>query len=175
VGHSYGGSVTSQAAAGRSDVGGLVYTAALVPDAGESLIALGAGFQPPAALQPGHLIFLGVPFASPSLIAPEFFEADFAGDLNPKLATELSNRQIPTSFGLFFEPAGPVAWHTLPTWYAVSGRDRMVDPALQRFLAARMGATIITFDDASHAGGYTHYATRFVKLIEQAAAAATAS
>ena len=47
----------------------------------------------------------------------------------------------------------------------------MVDPALQRFLAARMCATTITFDDASHAGGYTHYATRFVKLIEQAAVA----
>ncbi len=171
VGHSYGGSVISQAAAGRSDVRGLVYTAAFVPDAGESLIALGAGFQPPAALQPGHLIFLGVPFASPSLIAPEFFHADFAEDLHPKLAAELSNQQIPTSFGLFFEPAGPIAWHTLPTWYAISGLDRMVDPALQRFLAARMRATTITFDDASHAGGYTHYATRFVKLIEQAAVA----
>jgi pimeloyl-ACP methyl ester carboxylesterase len=171
VGHSYGGSVISQAAAGRADVRGLVYTAAFVPDAGESLIALGVGYQPPAALQPGHLIFLGAPFASPSLIAPEFFRVDFAADLNPKRAAELSDEQIPTSFGLFFEPAGPVAWHTLPTWYAVSGLDRMVDPALQRFLATRIGATTVTFDEASHAGGYTHYATRFVKLIEQAAVA----
>jgi hypothetical protein len=64
-----------------------------------------------------------------------------------------------------------VAWHTLPTWYAVSGLDRMVDPALQRFLAARIGATTVAFDDASHAGGYTHYAARLVKLLEQAAVA----
>jgi hypothetical protein len=35
-------------------------------------------------------------------------------------------------------------------------------------MATRAGATIITFDDASHAGGYTHYAARFVKLIEEA-------
>ena len=65
VGHSYGGSVISQAAAGRTDVLGLVYTAAFVPDAGETLIGLGMGYQPPAALQPGHLVFLGAPFASP--------------------------------------------------------------------------------------------------------------
>ena len=171
VGHSYGGSVISQAAAGRSDVLALVYAAAFVPDAGESLIALGAGYAPPAALQPGHLVFLGEPFASPTLIAPEFFRDDFAADLNPKLAARLSDQQGPTSFGLFFEPAGAVAWRALPSWYAVSGLDRMVDPALQRDLAVRIGATTEVFDDASHAGAYTHYATRFVKLIEQAAAA----
>ena len=171
VGHSYGGSVTSQAAAGRSDVRALVYTAAFVPDEGESLIGLGVGYQPPAALQPGHLVFLGAPFASPSVIAPEFFRADFAADLSPKLAARLASPQSPTSFGLFFEPAGAVAWHTIPSWYAVSGLDRMVDPVLQRNLAARIGATTVSFDDASHAGGYTHYATRLVKLIEQAAEA----
>ena len=171
VGHSYGGSVISQAAAGRDDVLGLVYTAAFVPDEGESLIALGAGYQPPAALQPGHLVFLGEPFASPSLIAPEFFRDDFAADLNPKLAARLSDQQGPTSFGLFFEPAGPIAWRNLPSWYAVSGLDRMVDPALQRDLAARIGATTVAYDDASHAGGFTHYAARLVKLIEQAASA----
>ncbi len=169
VGHSYGGSIISQAAAGRTDVRGLVYTAAFVPDEGQALIDLGVGYLPPAVLQPGHLVFLGTPFASPSLIAPEFFRADFAADLNPNLAARLSDQQGPTSFGLFFEPAGPVAWHTLPSWYAVSGLDLMIDPALQRALAARIGATTVTFDEASHAGGFTHYATRFVKLIELAA------
>ena len=148
---------------------GLVYTAAFVPDAGETLIGLGAGYQPPAALQPGHLVFLGEPFASPSIIAPDVFRSDFAADLNPKLASQLAGQQVPTSFGLFFEPAGPVAWHALPSWYAVSGLDQMIDPALQRFLAARMGATTVTFDEASHAGGYTHYAARLVKLVEAAA------
>jgi len=167
VGHSYGGSIASQAAAGRDDVVALVYTAAFVPREGESLIALGAGYAPPAALQPGHLTFLGEPFASPSLIAPEFFRADFAADLNPKLAAQLRDQQGPTSFGLFFEPAGPVG--TQPSFYAVSGQDLMVDPRLQRDIAVRIGATTVTFDEASHAGGYTHYAARFVNLIERAA------
>lgn len=40
-------------------------------------------------------------------------------------------------------------------------------------MAQRARATVIEFDDASHAGGYTHYDARFVKLIEQAVEATT--
>ena len=62
VGHSYGGFVTTQAAAGRSDVVGLVYTAAFLPRPGESLISLGTGYAPPAAIP--HLIFEGEAYNS---------------------------------------------------------------------------------------------------------------
>jgi pimeloyl-ACP methyl ester carboxylesterase len=169
VAHSYGGEVVSDAAYGRSDVLGLVFTAAFVPEEGQSLIDLGAGYQPPAALP--HLIFSGTPFASPCVIDPAYFRQDFAQELNPKLAAELSAQQQPINFPIFFTPSGPVAWHALPTWFAVSGADRMIDPALQRAEAQRMGATTVQFDDASHAGGFTHYSARFVKLIEDAAVA----
>ena len=169
VSHSYGGFVVSNAAFGRSDVRGLVYTAAFVPDESDSIISLGEGYQPPAALP--HLVFTGEPFASPAYIAPAFFPQVFAQDLNPKLAAALNDAQQPVDFATFFTPSGPVAWHALPSWYAVSGADRIVDPALQRALALKIGATTVEFDDASHAGGFTHYATRFVKLIEQAALA----
>ena len=61
VGHSYGGFVVSNASAGRSDVPALVYTAAFVPDQGETINDLGAGYAPPAFLAPpfppGHLLF----------------------------------------------------------------------------------------------------------------------
>ena len=169
VGHSYGGAVISNAAYGRSDVLGFVYTAAFVPDEGDSLLSLGEGYQPPAALP--HLIWAGAPFASPSLIDPSYFREDFAQDLSPKLAATLSAQQQPTDFSIIISPSGPVAWHTLPSWYAISGADRMIDPALQRAMAQRIGATTVEFDDASHAGGFTHYSSRFVKLIEQAAQA----
>ena len=44
VGHSYGGAVIANAAAGRANVVALVYVAALIPDAGEDLaIGLGRG------------------------------------------------------------------------------------------------------------------------------------
>src|SRR5712692_8084360 len=44
VGHSYGGAVISAASYGRSDVSALVYSAAFVPDAGDTLSSLGTGF-----------------------------------------------------------------------------------------------------------------------------------
>jgi pimeloyl-ACP methyl ester carboxylesterase len=167
VGHSYGGEVITNAAAGRSDVVSLVYTAAFAPEQGESLLTLSAGYSPPAALP--HLIFTGAPFGSPCLIDPAFFRADFAQDLSPSVAAALSAQQRAFNFPIFFTPSGPAAWHNLPTWYAVSGADRMIDPALQRAMAARMGAHTVVFEDASHAGGFTHYAARFSRLIEQAA------
>ena len=89
------------------------------------------------------------------------------------LYAALSAQQQPTDFSIIITPSGPVAWHTLPSWYAISGTDRMIDPALQRAIAQRIGATTAEFDDASHAGRFTHYSARFVKLIEQAAQATT--
>jgi pimeloyl-ACP methyl ester carboxylesterase len=81
--------------------------------------------------------------------------------------------QHPTSLAILGSPSARGAWHDLPSWYAVSGADRVIDPNLQRFMAQRAGSTTVQFDDASHAGGFTHYAARFVKLIEQAVAATT--
>jgi pimeloyl-ACP methyl ester carboxylesterase len=167
VGHSYGGFVISNAAAGRTDIVGLVFTAAYVPDKDESIASLNEGFAPPAFLAPGHLAF--APAFPYVIIDPQFFQDDFAQDLNPKLAAEMAASQHPTSLGILGGPSGTGAWHDLPSWYAVSAADRVIDPELQRFMAERAGSTVVQFDDASHAGGFTHYATRFVKLIEQAA------
>ena len=54
VGHSYGGFVITNAASGRTDVRGLVYTAAYVPDSGETINSLSVGFTPGAFL--AHLV-----------------------------------------------------------------------------------------------------------------------
>jgi pimeloyl-ACP methyl ester carboxylesterase len=164
VGHSYGGFVITNAASGRSDIRGLVYTAAYVPDSGETINSLSVGYAPGAFL--AHLVVApSFPFV---IVDPQFFPEDFAQDLNPKLAAEIAAQQRPTSLALFVTPSGPAAWHDLPSWYAVSGEDRAIDPELQRFMAQRAESTTVQFDEASHVGGLTHYATRFVKLIEQA-------
>jgi pimeloyl-ACP methyl ester carboxylesterase len=165
VGHSYGGFVITNAASGRTDVRGLVYTAAFVPDSGETITSLGVGYIPGTFLT--HLVLapLGYPFV---IDDPQFYAADFAQDLNPKLGAEITAEQVPTSLGLFVTPSGPAAWHALPSWYAVSGDDRAIDPALERFMAQRAGSTTVEFDDGSHVAGLTHYKTRFVKLIEKA-------
>ena len=164
VGHSYGGFVITNAASGRSDVRGLVYTAAYVPDSGETITSLGVGYAPGAFL--AHLVVApSFPFF---IVDPQFFPEDFAQDLNPKLGAEIAAQQRPTSLALFGTPSGPAAWHALPSWYAVSAHDRAIDPALERFMAQRAGSTTVQFSAASHVGGLTHYAARFVKLIEQA-------
>jgi pimeloyl-ACP methyl ester carboxylesterase len=166
VGHAYGGLVSSNAASGRTDVRGLVATAGFLPDTGETIQRLSVGYAPPASLAPGHLVPAPeLPFV---IIAPQHFREDLAQDLNAKLAAELAADQHPTSLAVLGAASGPGAWHTLPSWYAVSAADRVIDPALQRFMARRAGAATVVFDDASHAGGFTHYAGRFVKLIEQA-------
>ena len=164
VGHSYGGFVITNAASGRTDVRGLVYTAAYVPDSGETITSLSVGYTPGAFL--AHLVLApSFPFV---IVDPQFFPEDFAQDLNPKLGAEIAAQQRPTSLGLFVTPSGPAAWHALPSWYAVSAHDRAIDPALQRFMAQRAGSTTVQFAAASHVGGLTHYKARFVKLIEQA-------
>ena len=164
VGHSYGGFVTTNAASGRTDVRGLVYTAAYVPDSGETITTLSEGYTPGTFLT--HLV--PAPAYPLFIVDPQLFPQDFAQDLNPKLAAEIAAQQRPTSLALFVTPSGPPAWNGLPSWYAVSGEDRAIDPELQRFMAQRAESTTVQFDEASHVGGLTHYAARFVKLIEQA-------
>ncbi len=63
------------------------------------------------------------------------------------------SQQQPSGLSNFSEMAGPVTWHSLPSSYAISGRDQMVDLSLQRSMATNIGATIVTFPAASHAGG----------------------
>jgi pimeloyl-ACP methyl ester carboxylesterase len=69
VGHSYGGFVITNAASGRSDVRGLVYTAAYIPDSGETINGLSVGYAPGAFL--AHLAFApSFPFV---IVDPQFF------------------------------------------------------------------------------------------------------
>jgi pimeloyl-ACP methyl ester carboxylesterase len=75
VGHSYGGFVITNAASGRSDVRGLVYTAAYVPDAGETINSLSVGFAPGAFL--AHLV--PAPLFPLVIVDPQFFPPPCSG------------------------------------------------------------------------------------------------
>ena len=166
VAHSYGGMVISNAAAGRPDVLALVYTAGLVPEEGQSAFTVQEGYKESELVR--HLVFDPHPFA---YVDRAFFPGVFCQDLAPDAAAELNAGQRPASLNALGEPSGPIAWHTLPSWYAISGEDLVIDPAAQAFMSARAGSTVVRFDDASHAGGFTRYADRLVELIEQAVAA----
>jgi pimeloyl-ACP methyl ester carboxylesterase len=166
VGHSYGGMVISNAGAGRSDVVALVYTAGLIPEEKESAFSVQEGYKQSEVVN--HLVFDPHPFA---YIDRAFFPQIFCQDLSAEQAAELNAAQRPASLNALSEPSGPVAWHTLPSWYAISGQDLVIDPAAQQFMSERAGSTVVRFDDASHAGGFTRYAKRLVELIQQAVAA----
>jgi pimeloyl-ACP methyl ester carboxylesterase len=169
VGHSYGGAVISGASYGRSDVSALVYSAAFVPDAGDTLASLGTGFTPSGVI--AHLVWTGSPFGFGSLagIDPAYFPGFFAQDLPAAKAAALNAAQRPIAFiPVFVTPSGPVGWHTIPSWYQVSGADRMIDPNQERFMAARAGSTTVEFPTASHVGGITVYSRQFTQLIERA-------
>lgn len=165
VGHSYGGMVISGAGAGRSDVGALVYTAGLVPDQGETAFSVQDGFRQSELVN--HLVFDPEPFA---YIDRAFFPGIFCQDLDAEQAATLNAGQRPVSLAALQEPSGPVAWHDVPSWYAISGADLVIDPAAQEYMSKRAGSTVVRLDDASHAGGYTRYAPELVQLIEQAVA-----
>ena len=36
------------------------------------------------------------------------------------------------------------AWRTKPSWYAVTNEDRIISPVLQREIAARIGARVLS-------------------------------
>jgi pimeloyl-ACP methyl ester carboxylesterase len=141
VGHSYGGSVIT--AAGTDDrVAGLVYIAALAPDAGETSQTQQANF-------PKTDVFSHVEVADGRVwMLPEGVEC-FAGDLPEREKKVVWATHFAPAVDLFDAKVEGTAWKSKPTWYIVAKKDRTVQPELQRFFAKRIGAT--TYEvDSSH-------------------------
>jgi len=163
VGHSYGGAVITEAAAGNSKVKALVYVAAFAPDAGESLGALGERF-PAAPL--GKAV---VPDSAGFLYIDRAKVADvFANDLPKEEAALLAATQKPLAAAIFGEPLKAAAWKSIPSWYVVSTQDNAINPDLERFMAKRMNAKTKELK-ASHVS-FISNAPEIAKVIESAAA-----
>jgi pimeloyl-ACP methyl ester carboxylesterase len=145
AGHSYGGAVIGEAAAGAANVIGLVYAAAFALDQGETLGGLIEQF--PATPILGALAFDGQGNAT---VAPDAFAELFAPELPARQARVLAAVQAPISGAIFGTPAGAPAWRGIPAWYQVSTQDQVINPELQRFVAARMNARVIELP-AGHA------------------------
>jgi pimeloyl-ACP methyl ester carboxylesterase len=82
-------------------------------------------------------------------LSEDAFLHDFASDLPPEEACLLYAVQQPFKKSLTTEKTTNAAWHSKPTFYAVSTQDRTINPDLQRFMAKRMGAKTIEIE-ASH-------------------------
>jgi len=147
VGHSYGGTVIT--AAGTDDrVAGLVYIAALAPDADETSQSLQDKF---AATE----VFAHIEVADGRIWMLPSGIGCFAGDL-PKQEQDLvwATQGVPDA-DLFNQKLPGTAWRTKPSWYIVANNDQTVNPDLERFVAKRMGAH--TYDvDSSHVPMLSH-------------------
>ena len=147
VGHSYGGSVIT--AAGADDrVVGLVYIAALAPDADETSQSQQEKF-------PVTDVFKYVELAEGRLwMRPEGVTC-FAGDLPEQEQKLVWATHYAPAVDLFSRNEPGVAWKSKPSWYIVANNDRTVQPELERFLAKRMGASIHAVD-SSHVPMLSH-------------------
>ena len=82
-------------------------------------------------------------------------------------ALALYATQQPIAATLFSGRTTVAAWHTKPSWYAVSRQDQTTSPDLERFLAKRMHATTVELD-SSHLSLVSH-ADEIANLILAAA------
>jgi pimeloyl-ACP methyl ester carboxylesterase len=132
VGHSYGGVVITEAG-DAANVAGLVYVAAFVPDAGESVESLIEG-ETPVPLQPSADGFL---FFNPSL-----FPQVFAHDLTAAQGAFLAAAQVPPAGAAFGTPVSQAAWRSRRSWYVLATEDRVIPARAQRQMATRASAAI---------------------------------
>ncbi|WP_181799201.1 alpha/beta fold hydrolase [Kitasatospora acidiphila] len=158
VGHSYGGSVISEAAVGEPRVKALVYVAAFLPAPGESALQLTNQF--PGSTLSGTLD--PVPYANADgstgtdlYIQQDKFRAQFAADVPADRAALAAAAQRPIAQAALTEKATSAAWKTVPSWDIVTTQDLNIPPAAQEFMAERAHAHT-TEVAASHSVAVSH-------------------
>jgi pimeloyl-ACP methyl ester carboxylesterase len=136
VGHSYGGAVITEAG-NDPNVAALVYIGASVPDKGESVNTLLAGFPKDAP---------GPPILPPEdgflLLDRAKFHNSFAADVNAELAAFMADSQVPWGVDALGGTISEAAWRSKPSWYLVTTDDRMMPPSAQREMSGRAGSTV---------------------------------
>ncbi|HEX4733227.1 MAG TPA: alpha/beta hydrolase [Thermoleophilaceae bacterium] len=155
VGHSYGGAVITNAAAGHVGVKALVYVDAAAPAPGETNGQLSGSRSVLSTGSPATL-YKTVPRPSYAPGAHELylrenvFVKDFANDLPRTAAVRLWASQRGASTAAFMTPSRTAAWKTIPSWFFVSTGDRIITPASQLAMARRARAHVTTFRGGSH-------------------------
>ena len=155
VGHSYGGSIITNAAVGNPSIKALVYVDAFLPDQGESVLqlanaggsCLGGGGDPTKVFK-----FVPYPdapagdvdlYAKPGANDPyPGFAQCFANDEPAQAAAVLAATQRPVALSALAEPSGTPAWKTIPSWAVIGTIDNVIPAAGQLDMAHRANAHI---------------------------------
>jgi len=165
VGHSYGGSIISEAG-NDPNVAALVYIAAFALDEGDSCASIEQALpQASKAFKPDS--------NGNWWIEQDHFAADFAADISPAESHYMAISQVPISTDSFTHKVTKPAWKTKPTWYMVATEDRSINPDQERMMAKRAHAKTIEVK-ASHVA-YMSHPQETARLIEEAAASVSAN
>jgi pimeloyl-ACP methyl ester carboxylesterase len=169
VGHSYGGFVISQAAAGAPNVKALVYVSAFTPEAGETAGGLAAKF-------PGST--LGAALAAPVALSgggkdlyiqQEKFHDQFAADVAATAAKAMAVGQRPVTEAALTEASSEPTWKSIPAWFIYGDQDQNIPAQVLAFMAERAKSRqTVVVQGGSHAVMVSN-PKAVAKLIERAA------
>jgi pimeloyl-ACP methyl ester carboxylesterase len=155
VGHSYGGAVITNAAAGLANVKALVYVDAAAPAPGQTNGQLSGAGSVLNRMKPSQLFFTttypGAPSGASELYLREnIFIKYFAGDLPLSQARSLWASQRGASTAAFTTPSMHAAWKTIPSWYFISTGDQIITAASELQMAHHAHSHITMFHGGSH-------------------------
>ena len=128
-------------AAGAGEIAGLVYVNGFAPEPGENCFG-SAAMHPGSRL--GEETVRRVPRTDGTTdfyVATESFHDVFCQDLPAPQAALLARTQRPATQEALVEPSGARSlWKDVPSCFLIGEEDRIIPPALQRFMAERAGA-----------------------------------
>lgn len=133
--HAYAGAVIS--AAKSEQIEALAYIAALTPDEGETVADVFYRAAPHAdapKLVPDADGFIWMPDAG--------FKSAFAQHAAAERLALLAATQRPINVACIQEKAPKPLWRSRPSWFLIAEEDRMINPATEYFMAARMAAKV---------------------------------
>jgi pimeloyl-ACP methyl ester carboxylesterase len=141
VGHSYGGSVITEAGV-HPRVAGLVYVAAAAPSVGHFEVEDEEAHPSVLAMTKGAVVVTpdGFTFLKPSL-----FPVLFAPDLPPARAAFAARSPVMASAKVFRTPLTVAAWQTKPSWAVVAAEDKIINPEVEKmwYTRARSRTTVL--------------------------------
>ncbi len=154
VGHSYGGSVITNAAAGNANVKQLVYVDAAAPAVGETTAQLSGDTSALGAAPDTLFDQVPYPGAAPGdtdlYLKEQVFLESFGPDLPTQTAQTLWSSQRPASTSAFMTQSAATAWETIPSWYVIGTDDKIITSESQRSMAERARAKVLEVPGGSH-------------------------
>ncbi|MFC5262109.1 alpha/beta fold hydrolase [Kribbella qitaiheensis] len=165
VGHSYGGALVSELA-GTAGVKSLVYVAAFIPQAGETLGALNSQF--PGSELGDITTVISYPGGVDLALNPATAGPVLGADIPARQGAVFLAAQRPVAASAFSEPVEKSAPAALPKYAVIPTGDKAIAPAAERFMATRAGATKVEIEGASHLVAVSQPAA-VTKVIERAA------